>query len=145
MVLLFFLYSFLCKYDQYALTCPFILLDECFLHLFRKKGIHFVSIDETHPLSEQGPFDIILHKVRKLVFLLRWYCSFGYLLFLTPSILTRQTSVLIIPFTPVIRFSLWKPAVNLVTLRCPRQGTLVQRACKWVHVVDDWIPTRGME
>ena len=145
MVLLFFLYSFLCKYDQYALTCPFILLDECFLHLFRKKGIHFVSIDETHPLSEQGPFDIILHKVRNLVFLLRWYCSFGYLLFLTPSILTRQTSVLIIPFTPVIRFSLWKPAVNLVTLRCPRQGTLVQRACKWVHVVDDWIPTRGME
>jgi len=145
MVLLFFLYSFLCKYDQYALTCPFILLDECFLHLFRKKGIHFVSIDETHPLSEQGPFDIILHKVRKLVFLLRWYCSFGYLLFLTPSILTRQTSVLIIPFTPVIRFSSWKPAVNLMTLRCPRQGTLVQRACKWVHVVDDWIPTRGME
>jgi len=115
------------------------------LHLFRKKGIHFVSIDETHPLSEQGPFDIILHKVRKLVFLLRWYCSFGYLLFLTPSILTRQTSVLIIPFTPVIRFSSWKPAVNLMTLRCPRQGTLVQRACKWVHVVDDWIPTRGME
>jgi len=33
------------------------------LHLFRKKGIHFVSIDETRPLSEQGPFDIILHKL----------------------------------------------------------------------------------
>jgi len=141
MVLLFFLYSFLCKYDQYALTCPFILIDECFLHLFRKKGIHFVSIDETHPLSEQGPFDIILHKVRKLVFLLRWYCSFGYLLFLTPSILIwwahfllvqwpRQTSVLIIPFTPIIRFSLCKPAVEVAMLRCSRQATPIQRACK---------------
>ncbi|KAF8728264.1 hypothetical protein HU200_018858 [Digitaria exilis] len=28
-----------------------------------KKGIHFESIDETRPLSEQGPFDIILHKL----------------------------------------------------------------------------------
>ncbi|EMS58471.1 Inositol-tetrakisphosphate 1-kinase 2 [Triticum urartu] len=27
-----------------------------------KKGISFISIDETRPLSEQGPFDIILHK-----------------------------------------------------------------------------------
>ena len=58
------------------------------LHLFRKKGIHFVSIDETCPLSEQGPFDIILHKVHPYVFLLRFiklnlgYCSFGYPLFL---------------------------------------------------------------
>ena len=111
------------------------------LHLFRKKGIHFVSIDETHPLSEQGPFDIILHKVRKLVFLLRWYCSFGYLLFLTPSILIwwahfllvqwpRQTSVLIIPFTPIIRFSLCKPAVEVAMLRCSRQATPIQRPCK---------------
>ncbi|KAL6906283.1 hypothetical protein ACP4OV_003884 [Aristida adscensionis] len=28
-----------------------------------KKGIYFISIDETRPLSEQGPFDIILHKL----------------------------------------------------------------------------------
>uniref|UniRef100_M8BUB2 inositol-1,3,4-trisphosphate 5/6-kinase n=1 Tax=Aegilops tauschii TaxID=37682 RepID=M8BUB2_AEGTA len=28
----------------------------------RKKGISFIPIDETRPLSEQGPFDIILHK-----------------------------------------------------------------------------------
>lgn len=33
------------------------------LSLARKKSIHFVSIDETRPLSEQGPFDIILHKL----------------------------------------------------------------------------------
>ncbi|XP_066387116.1 inositol-tetrakisphosphate 1-kinase 1-like isoform X5 [Miscanthus floridulus] len=33
------------------------------LALARKKGIQFVSIDETCPLSEQGPFDIILHKL----------------------------------------------------------------------------------
>jgi len=29
----------------------------------RKNGISFVSIDESLPLSEQGPFDVILHKV----------------------------------------------------------------------------------
>ncbi|KAG8088006.1 hypothetical protein GUJ93_ZPchr0010g10844 [Zizania palustris] len=33
------------------------------LALARKKGIHFISIDETRPLPEQGPFDIILHKL----------------------------------------------------------------------------------
>ncbi|XP_008785699.1 inositol-tetrakisphosphate 1-kinase 1-like isoform X2 [Phoenix dactylifera] len=32
--------------------------------LARKKGILFVAIDHTRPLSEQGPFDIVLHKVR---------------------------------------------------------------------------------
>jgi hypothetical protein len=67
------------------LLAPLYYLNSVFncsviLHLFRKKDIHFVSIDETRPLSEQGPFDIILHKVRNLVFLLRWHCSFGYLL-----------------------------------------------------------------
>ena len=125
------------------------------LHLFRKKGIHFVSIDETRPLSEQGPFDIILHKVRKLVFLLRWYCSFGYLLFLTPSILIwwahfllvqwpRQTSELIIPFTPVIRFSSgkwesWEERWSTSAGRWPNR-------CKRVHVeLNDRVPTRGTE
>jgi len=29
----------------------------------RKNGISFVSIDESLPLSEQGPFDVILHKI----------------------------------------------------------------------------------
>ena len=33
----------------------------------RKKGISFISIDETRPLSEQGPFDIILHKVSQIL------------------------------------------------------------------------------
>ncbi|XP_073105149.1 inositol-tetrakisphosphate 1-kinase 1 isoform X3 [Elaeis guineensis] len=31
--------------------------------LARKKGILFVAIDHTRPLSEQGPFDIVLHKL----------------------------------------------------------------------------------
>jgi len=57
----------------YALTKKKVksFLQPKLLALARKKGIHFVSIDETRPLSEQGPFDIILHKVRNLVFLLR--------------------------------------------------------------------------
>lgn len=29
----------------------------------RNKGIYFVAIDQTRPLSDQGPFDIVLHKV----------------------------------------------------------------------------------
>jgi len=29
----------------------------------RKKGILFVAIDQKRPLSDQGPFDIVLHKV----------------------------------------------------------------------------------
>jgi hypothetical protein len=31
---------------------------------YRKKGIQFVAIDHKRPLSDQGPFDIVLHKVR---------------------------------------------------------------------------------
>ncbi|XP_013625706.1 PREDICTED: inositol-tetrakisphosphate 1-kinase 2-like isoform X1 [Brassica oleracea var. oleracea] len=31
--------------------------------LARKKGISFVSIDQDKPLSEQGPFDVVLHKL----------------------------------------------------------------------------------
>ncbi|KAG8654848.1 inositol-tetrakisphosphate 1-kinase 3 isoform X2 [Manihot esculenta] len=31
--------------------------------LARKKGILFVAIDQNRPLSEQGPFDIVLHKL----------------------------------------------------------------------------------
>lgn len=33
------------------------------LSLARKKGISFVQIDHSCPLSEQGPFDVILHKL----------------------------------------------------------------------------------
>ncbi|KAK4476962.1 hypothetical protein RD792_016132 [Penstemon davidsonii] len=33
-----------------------------FIRLARSKGIQFVSIDLKKPLSEQGPFDIVLHK-----------------------------------------------------------------------------------
>lgn len=32
-------------------------------HICRKKGILFVAIDQKRPLSDQGPFDIVLHKV----------------------------------------------------------------------------------
>lgn len=31
--------------------------------LARKKGIIFVAIDRNRPLSDQGPFDIVLHKL----------------------------------------------------------------------------------
>lgn len=34
------------------------------IRVCRKKGILFVAIDQNRPLSEQGPFDILLHKVR---------------------------------------------------------------------------------
>ncbi|KAM0879571.1 hypothetical protein ACQ4PT_034149 [Festuca glaucescens] len=49
----------------YALTKKKVksFLQHKLLLLARKKGISFVSIDETRPLSEQGPFDIILHKI----------------------------------------------------------------------------------
>ncbi|CAN6299951.1 unnamed protein product [Urochloa humidicola] len=49
----------------YALTKKKVksFLQPKLLALARKKRIHFVSIDETRPLSEQGPFDIILHKL----------------------------------------------------------------------------------
>uniref|UniRef100_A0A0E0M4X9 Inositol-tetrakisphosphate 1-kinase n=1 Tax=Oryza punctata TaxID=4537 RepID=A0A0E0M4X9_ORYPU len=49
----------------YALTKKKVksFLQPKLLSLARKKSIHFVSIDETRPLSEQGPFDIILHKL----------------------------------------------------------------------------------
>ncbi|KAL5225953.1 hypothetical protein ABZP36_012592 [Zizania latifolia] len=49
----------------YALTKKKVksFLQPKLLALARKKGIHFVSIDETRPLPEQGPFDIILHKL----------------------------------------------------------------------------------
>lgn len=32
-------------------------------HSCRNKGILFVAIDHNRPLSDQGPFDIVLHKV----------------------------------------------------------------------------------
>ncbi|XP_040384419.1 inositol-tetrakisphosphate 1-kinase 1 isoform X2 [Oryza brachyantha] len=49
----------------YALTSKKVksFLQPNLLALARKKSINFVSIDETRPLSEQGPFDIILHKL----------------------------------------------------------------------------------
>lgn len=31
--------------------------------LARNKGIYFVAIDQTRPLTDQGPFDIVLHKL----------------------------------------------------------------------------------
>lgn len=35
---------------------------QCYLHC-RNKGIFFVAIDRSRPLSDQGPFDVVLHKV----------------------------------------------------------------------------------
>ncbi|OEL18061.1 Inositol-tetrakisphosphate 1-kinase 2 [Dichanthelium oligosanthes] len=49
----------------YALTKKKVksFLQPKLLQLARKNGISFVSIDESLPLSEQGPFDVILHKI----------------------------------------------------------------------------------
>jgi len=52
-----------------AFVFSFVLLDEFLVMCFvRKNGISFVSIDESLPLSEQGPFDVILHKVSHILF-----------------------------------------------------------------------------
>lgn len=48
----------------------------------RNKGILFVAIDHTRPLSDQGPFDIVLHKVSRYVYLLL------HLMFLCSKIFT---------------------------------------------------------
>ncbi|KAK1392990.1 Inositol-tetrakisphosphate 1-kinase [Heracleum sosnowskyi] len=49
----------------YALTSKKIksFLQPKFQDLARKKGIVFVAIDQSRPLSEQGPFHIVLHKL----------------------------------------------------------------------------------
>lgn len=57
----------------FALWPPFSLWNTLFTILIlllifwkfwcRKKGIMFVAIDQNRPLSDQGPFDIVLHKV----------------------------------------------------------------------------------
>uniref|UniRef100_A0A0E0CXI8 Inositol-tetrakisphosphate 1-kinase n=1 Tax=Oryza meridionalis TaxID=40149 RepID=A0A0E0CXI8_9ORYZ len=49
----------------YALTKKKVksFLQPKLLLLARKKGISLVAIDDTRPLAEQGPFDVILHKI----------------------------------------------------------------------------------
>ncbi|XP_039069882.1 inositol-tetrakisphosphate 1-kinase 3 isoform X1 [Hibiscus syriacus] len=49
----------------YALTSKKIksFLQPKFEGLARNKGILFVAIDQNRPLSDQGPFDIVLHKM----------------------------------------------------------------------------------
>ncbi|KAJ3697641.1 hypothetical protein LUZ61_001346 [Rhynchospora tenuis] len=49
----------------YALTSKKVksFLQPKLERLARKKGILFVAIDQSRPLSEQGPFDIVLHKL----------------------------------------------------------------------------------
>lgn len=49
----------------YALTSKKIssFLQPKLLTLARSKGISFVAIDQSRPLSDQGPFDILLHKL----------------------------------------------------------------------------------
>ncbi|KAL8487758.1 hypothetical protein ACS0TY_024182 [Phlomoides rotata] len=49
----------------YALTSKKVksFLQPKFERLARKKGILLVAIDQNRPLSDQGPFDIVLHKL----------------------------------------------------------------------------------
>lgn len=49
------------------------------LWLIRSKGISLVAIDCNKPLTEQGPFDVLLHKVSRLFpFLLSQVCVVGW-------------------------------------------------------------------
>lgn len=49
------------------------------LWLIRSKGISLVEIDCNKPLTEQGPFDVLLHKVSRLFpFLLSQVCVVGW-------------------------------------------------------------------
>ncbi|KAL3014036.1 hypothetical protein AAZX31_06G085700 [Glycine max] len=41
----------------------YVILRESLLRMERNKGILFVAIDHNRPLSDQGPFDIVLHKL----------------------------------------------------------------------------------
>ncbi|PON72589.1 Inositol-tetrakisphosphate 1-kinase [Trema orientale] len=56
----------------YALTSKKTksFLQPKFERLARNKGILFVAIDHNRPLSDQGPFDIVLHKSASLSFLM---------------------------------------------------------------------------
>ncbi|XP_047945327.1 inositol-tetrakisphosphate 1-kinase 3-like isoform X1 [Salvia hispanica] len=49
----------------YALTSKKVksFLQPKFERVARNKGIQFVAIDQSKPLSDQGPFDIVLHKL----------------------------------------------------------------------------------
>ncbi|KAK8646731.1 hypothetical protein V6N13_120508 [Hibiscus sabdariffa] len=64
----------------YALTSKKIksFLQPKFEGLARNKGILFVAIDQNRPLSDQGPFDIVLHKLtgKEWRQILETYCSF---------------------------------------------------------------------
>ncbi|KAK8580474.1 hypothetical protein V6N13_143563 [Hibiscus sabdariffa] len=64
----------------YALTSKKIksFLQPTFEGLARNKGILFVAIDQNKPLSDQGPFDIVLHKLtgKEWRQILETYCSF---------------------------------------------------------------------
>jgi len=42
---------------------PGLSLSHRYITYCRKKGILFVAIDHKRPLSDQGPFDIVLHKL----------------------------------------------------------------------------------
>lgn len=42
--------------------------------LCRNKGILFVAIDQNRPLSDQGPFDIVLHKVSRRFYFISLGC-----------------------------------------------------------------------
>ncbi|KAG8369151.1 hypothetical protein BUALT_Bualt15G0121500 [Buddleja alternifolia] len=62
----------------YALTTKKIksFLQPKFERLARNKGILFVAIDQNRPLSDQGPFDIVLHKCVDTFFLHRLLRSY---------------------------------------------------------------------
>ena len=61
------------KFIEWLLVYLIICTGKC-----RNKGILFVAIDQNRPLSDQGPFDIVLHKVSLSVeFPWKKPCDFG--------------------------------------------------------------------
>lgn len=49
--------------NLFLFMLTFITINDLFFAWRRNKGIMFVAIDLNRPLSDQGPFDVVLHKV----------------------------------------------------------------------------------
>lgn len=71
--------SFECCFIQVSKLLPTILILNSVSILYlgcRNKGISFIAIDPNRTLSEQGPFDVVLHKVSAHIFCRPYHCHF---------------------------------------------------------------------
>lgn len=89
------------------------MLNKCLSLVFRKKGIVFVAIDQSRPLSEQGPFDIVLHKVGAfLVPSLLCFCFYPLqlyiVLFILASVCNGYLYFLLIVVPNIVIFTIFR-------------------------------------